>query len=113
MPFSRYNKSEDFFITDPSYEEYVGKKKLNFIKSIDFQKFKYPTVEQISQLTIASHIWSTSDKFFKLSEKYYKSPSYWWIIPYYNMRYLESDFTPGTIVYIPLPLEKFINFVGL
>lgn|SRR5574343_459669 len=113
MSYSRYNTSKEFILSNPAYQEYIQNKSLNFIRGVDFQNFKYPSVQQIQQLTVLPHIWSTSDKFSKLAQKYYKDSKFWWIIPFYNMKYLESDFEPGDVVYIPLPLEKFINFVGL
>lgn len=113
MGYSRYNSSKEFILSNPLYDEYLSDKRLNFIKGVDFLKFKYPSVQQIQQLSIHPHIWSSSDKFSKLAQKYYKDSKFWWIIPFYNMKYLESDFNLGDVVYIPLPLEKFINFVEL
>lgn len=50
-----------------------------------------------------------STKMYKLSNKYYGSPDYWWLIAWYNKKPTDSHFKVGDPVYIPLPFEKMIS----
>ena len=52
---------------------------------------KYPTVEEIRRFIVIRHIWSLGDRFYKLSHKHYGSSKYWWVLPWFNQKPLESD----------------------
>lgn len=111
MPLSRYNSITPIVLNDDSYFSILKERGINSINCVAINKLKYPTFEQQLQLNIQTHIWKTGDRFYKLSQKFYGSPAYWWVIPFFNLKPLEADFSSGDVVSIPLPLEKIINIL--
>ena len=69
------------------------------------------TKAQRSSLIKVQHIWKTGDKFYKLADRYYGNPNYWWIIAWYNHAPTEAHVKAGWPLLIPLPLEKIISYV--
>lgn len=75
------------------------------------------TINQSPFIRISS---STVDKYVewingksrldKLSQKYYGSPTFDWLILYANPEFIsEFDIVDGTIIRIPFPLDRVIN----
>ena len=58
-------------------------------------------------------IWTTGTKYFKLADQYYGDPQYWWVIAWYNLRPLDTDFNLGDIVIVPTPLEALLSGFNL
>jgi hypothetical protein len=71
---------------------------------------KHPTQDEMSRFLVIRHIWSLGDRFFKLSHEHYGDSKYWWIMPWFNQKPLESDFTIGDIIFIPKPLEEALTY---
>tara|TARA_Y100000296_G_C4945926_1_gene143811 strand:- start:23 stop:307 length:285 start_codon:yes stop_codon:yes gene_type:complete len=74
---------------------------------------EYPTVEEMHEFTITSHVWTQGDRFYKLSDYYYGDARVWWVIPWFNKRILESDYLLGDSILIPKPLELALTYFGL
>ena len=81
----------------------------------DFQQHsqKYPELSQIMNLDVKTEVWGVGTKYFKLAKDYYGSEEYWWVIAWYNLKPLETDFKPGDVVYIPTPLQDILSIYGL
>lgn len=75
--------------------------------------FKQLTTDEILDLQIETKIWTLGEKYFKLAQEYYGDPEYWWLIAWFNERPLETQFTPGDIVEIPLPLELILEYLDI
>ena len=58
-----------------------------------------------------NHIWKTGDRFYKLAEKYYSNPEYWWIIARYNQKPTEGHLRQGDVIVIPTPLDKLLEIL--
>ena len=107
---SRYRTRRLLKNNDESYATQVGNRKVNFIRHYSTPVLTYPTTAQLIELTIVNRIWKTGDKFYKLANTFYADPEYWWIIPWFNKKPLETDYAIGSIISIPLPLEKILTF---
>ena len=70
----------------------------------------YPTAEDMKEFNVLSHIWTTGDRLYKLANRYYGDPEYWWVLSWFNRKPLESDFKIGDVIHIPLPLEHVVSF---
>ena len=62
---------------------------------------------------VAKEIWTVGTKYFRLAKDYYGSEEYWWIIAWYNLKPLETDFKPGDVVYIPTPLQNILSIYNV
>jgi hypothetical protein len=76
-------------------------------------QFKQLSADEIEDLQIETKVWTVGEKYFKLAHEFYGDPEYWWVIAWFNERPLESQFTPGDIVEIPLPLELMLEYLDI
>ena len=107
---TRYDDRLSFNNAEPMYfEQIFVSRGLRYITQYVTPSFTNPTEEDISDLTVLSYIWSRGDRLYKLSNKYYGSPTYWWVIAWFNQKPLESDFKMGDVISIPLPLEDVLE----
>jgi hypothetical protein len=73
---------------------------------------KYPSVADISTLTVRTELWKVGDRLYKYADNYYNDPSKWWIIAWYNQKPTEAHFNLGDVVYIPTPLSQVMKLYG-
>lgn len=73
----------------------------------------YPTADQINTLTLVSHTWVISDKFYKLAHKHYGDSKLWWAIAWFNKTPTEAHLKPGDRIDIAFPLDALIAYYGL
>ena len=50
---------------------------------------------------MTEHVWSSYDKLFKLSNKYYGTPDLWWVIGIANSKPTDGHYSIGDVVLIP------------
>ena len=93
------------------YENFFEERDINYVVQYNTKFLRYPTVDQIKNLTRVQHVWKVGDRYYKLASQFYGNPRYWWIIAHYNKKPTEADLTVGDIIYIPTPLEKILNYV--
>jgi len=88
-----------------------NKRHAQIINQYDTPIFRYPSVEEISELQIIEVIWSSNTRLYKLASQYYNDPSLWWVISMFNKKPTEAHFKTGQTVYIPLPLEQVLRIM--
>ena len=108
MPKSRYDKNRIVTTTNSEHRDLLEKRGARFIDHYSFSSFKTLKIKDIANINIVTHTWESSDRFFKLANKYYGDPTYWWIISYFNNKPLETDLNLGDTVEIPVPLERIL-----
>jgi len=84
-----------------------------YIKHYGTPDFKELTVEDVATLDVVSEEWTTGSKLFKFAHKYYGDSSMWWLIALFNEKPTDSHFSPGDVVYIPLPIERVLTLYGM
>ena len=94
-----------------SYNEQFKNRNVSFIHQYATAKLKYPSTEEITELTIIGHIWHTGDRFYKLAHEFYGDPRLWWVLAWYNQTPLESHVKLGDIVDIPMPLQRVLRML--
>jgi hypothetical protein len=115
MAISRYNNRIIRDNVDDSYtlSDILKKRGISSIEQFTTANLKYPDINEISNLEIKTEVWTVGTKYFKLSKNYYGSEEYWWVIAWYNLKPLETDFKPGDVVYIPTPLQDILSIYDL
>jgi len=108
----RYHKQKIFSNDSPAYKKYLKKRGISKIIQYDTPKLMHPTVEDAANFNSLNHIWTTGDRFYKLADKYYEDPEKWWIIALYNQRPTEFHVKLGDIIYIPVPLDAVLYYLG-
>jgi nucleoid-associated protein YgaU len=81
---------------------------------IHINQFTTPAFKEIKAEAIVSMkreqiIWGTGDKYWKLAQKFYGDPKYWWVIAWYNQKPTEAHVELGDIIFVPLPLERILT----
>lgn len=109
---SRYDNRDIVINDEEQYETTFKDRDVNFIRQYTTPKLKYPTAEEISQLNLIGHIWAIGDRFYKLAYQFYGDSELWWIIAQYNRLATESHISVGDTIYVPLPLNKILKFLG-
>jgi len=112
MP-SRYNTISIGINSTEKYSDFFKERNVNFIRQYFTPRLRHLTSGEISQLNIISHVINIGDRYSKLSEKYYGDPTLWWLIAWFNRKPTDAHLRVGAVVEIPLPLNKYISFLGL
>lgn len=108
---SRYDKIE---IIDNNFEEYNDLlRKKNLKKITQYSTFNFNELQNINDynLTIAYHRVEPFEKIFMISQKYYGSPEYGWLICYTNKLPNETRIKTGDVLRIYLPLPRLLELL--
>lgn len=112
MAFSRYKNTGTVFNDTEEHAETIGRRGLGFLRHHRSMKLKEITPEDSQRLVHKYHVWKQSDRFWKLSNKYYGDPGYWWVIARYNEQPTESHLDNGDTIVIPFPLQVTLRVMG-
>jgi len=111
MPISRYEDREIRINDHAQYEKLFEGRNINFIEQYMTPSMRDFSQEEINSLTIINHIWSTGDKFYKLSHRFYGHSELWWVIAWFNKTPTESHLKLGNTIYIPIPLDRVLGYL--
>ena len=105
----RYNNRKVFTNRDEIYQNSLEKRMRKQVRHYNTAKFAYPSSTDLSNITKVPHVWSVGDRFYKLAAKHYGTPTYWWVLAYFNQTPTEADLTLGDVMFIPFPLERVLR----
>lgn len=108
---SRYTDRKTGVNKNDQYEELFEDRNVKQIKQFRTPKLKYPSKEQIDNLTLVKYYWMTNDTYMKVAYKMYGNSSYWWIIAQFNRIPFEGDLRVGDTLFIPKPLARVLSMV--
>ena len=91
------------------YEQILTSKGIPFIDHYSTPHVFYPNPKTMKSMSIANHVWSLGDRFYKLSHSFYGSPKFWWVIAWFNNTPTESHVNLGDIIFIPTGLSEAIR----
>ena len=110
MAISRYNEREVITTNDSQYtlSSIFKKRGVTSIDNFASPQLNYLTSQDYVNILETTRIWGVGSKYFKLAKEFYDDEEYWWVIAWYNLKPLETDFNVGDVVYIPTPLEEIL-----
>jgi hypothetical protein len=112
MTYSRYSRREIFINKNRQYKNTFFKNRdVEQIPQYDVGRIGYPTPAEINSLTNDIRVWRATDTLYNLSNQYYGSPTYWWVIAWYNKKASEAEFTVGEQFFVPSPLEDVLGYI--
>jgi len=106
----RYRKMRSFINDSEMYDKTFEDRGIKQVSQYPTPKLKPLTPVQRSKIPTVDHVWTLGDKYYKLSQKYYGSPNYWWIIAQFNFAPTEAHLFQGRVLKIPVPLENIMRF---
>ena len=107
----RFTKRFTFVNSSGRYEDIFRRKGVRQVTQISTPRITSLTHAQVRTISEVSHVWKTGDRYYKLAEKYYGRPHYWWAIALYNNKPTEGHVKLGDTIRIPLPLEKYLGYL--
>ena len=108
----RYIKNKILENDKEAYRRYLKKRGIKKIIHHNTTKLKHPDLKDMENFDTINYIWKTGDRFFKLADKYYGDPTYWWVIALFNEKPTDCHVNSGDIVYVPHPLESVLYYLG-
>ena len=116
MAISRYSKTETQDLTDTDYKRVYADKfdnnRRKFIAKKATLSLEYPSFQEVLSYDYELHVWSLGDHYYKLAERFYGDPAYWWIIAWFNKKPTESHVNAGDIIRVPKPLGQILTDLG-
>ena len=110
---SRYNTTRIGVNDSPEYDKLFKERGIKRLEQYFTPKMNHLTADQISSLSVISHVWTTGDRFYKLAFDYYNDARLWWVIAWFNRTPTESDVKLGDMINIPTPANRVIELLGL
>ena len=110
---SRYFGRETFFNSDEFYESTFDERAVSGVKQYATPVLQHITKKQISSLRTIGHVWVTGDRYYKLAHDHYGNSSLWWVIAWFNKKPTEADVDYGDVIYVPHPIDKVLNYLGV
>jgi len=107
----RFGRRFKFTNNTKRYEDILYRKGVKQINQYSTPTILKPTAQQRKAISEVSHVWKTGDRYYKLAEKYYGRPRYWWAIALYNNKPTEGHVRKGDVIKIPLPLETYLRYL--
>lgn len=106
---NRYDKIQEIINNSEKYSTLFQNKKVNNI--LQFSSFDFGNLKDINLGNIDNllHIVQAHEKLYMISNKYYGSPDYGWLICYTNKLSNELLIFPGLPLKIYFPLDKVLE----
>lgn len=107
--FNRYIKSEQVINNQESYKNLLLQKKLDSIKQ--YSSFDFSKLNDLLKLDLdrTFHTVQPFEKIYNISQKYYGSPEFGWLICYTNRISSELSISIGQTLIIYLSLEQLLE----
>lgn len=109
--FNRYNKMQSIINNSNSYVDIFKQKNLSYIKQYGTYDFKNLKTIDTTNLELTIHVIQPFDKLYMISQKYYESPEYGWIILYTNKLSSELQLKVGSVLNIYFPLQGILELL--
>ena len=110
---SRYNTRRVGVNDSSQYKKLFKDRGVKKIEQYFTPQMQHLTADQIASLGTISHVWGTGDRFYKLAFDYYNDSRLWWVIAWFNRTPTEADLKLGDTIFIPTPVNRVIEMLGL
>lgn len=110
MP-NRYEDTKKILNNSQAYKEIFESKKIQNITQ--YSSFNFGNLKYIEDANVAKmvHTVKAGEKLYTISQNYYNSPDYGWLICYTNKISNETLIQPGLDIYIYFPLENILRIM--
>ena len=111
MAYSRYRNVPIFLNDNRDYQKaFYTQRDVNRISQYSVSRLIYPSAEVRGSLENVPLVWKATDTLYNISNQYYGSPEYWWVVAWYNQRASEAEFKVGDVYFVALPLEDVLGY---
>ena len=113
MSTRRYSGADKFINRNKIYKNILKDRGIKQVEQYATRNLTFPTKSQMQELNVIAHTWVYGDRYYKLAHEHYGDANLWWVIAFFNQQPTEVNLAFGTIIYIPHPLERIMNFYGV
>ena len=64
-------------------------------------------------ILVSDYVWKQNDSLHKLSQMFYNTYEYWWVIAWWNSYGVEADVKNGALLTIPINLTDALKVLGV
>lgn len=115
MAVSRMNNRNILSIdkTNEVYKKFLENRSINTANLYETPVYKLDDTQKDLNFYFKEESWKEGDRLYKLSQKYYNSTEYWWVIGMFNQKPTDHHYSIGDLVLVPYPLEEALEFIGV
>jgi len=95
----KYPNNIDLILNDDHYFSLIEKRGRKFLKIKQTKRFNNLSGMEVELMT--DHVWTKTDKLFRISLKYYGTMDFWWVIGMLNKKPTDGHYNIGDKLYIP------------
>lgn len=109
--FNRYNTYNVLVNNSQEYKPILDRKKINILRQ--YPTFSFNNLKNLKDYGISSTIHKVEpfDRLYLISQDYYNSPEYGWIILYTNGIKSELELSIGTYLNIYYPIDSLLGLL--
>jgi len=112
MAISRYTNRSKAINSKEQYKDTFEKRNVTFIEQHTTSNYENIDFSVIDRMGYKTHIWTSSDRAYRVANKYYGDPSLWWVIFRVNNIGSEADIEIGRELIIPNNLSIILTYLG-
>jgi len=110
---SRYSKQRPWNNRKQAYDWLrEGRHSPRSIRQYPTMVLRNPSVRDRALVETVTHIWSYSDRYYKLAYTYYGDARYWWVIAWWNALPTEAEVATGQVIEIPVNIQDGLRALG-
>ena len=109
--YNRFAKTQKIINNSDEYAEYFRQRNMKDLKQ--YSTFNFSNLKNIENqnLEVILHRFLPNEKLYNISQKYYNSPEFSWLICYTNRFPNELSISPNTLLKIYLPIESVLELL--
>ena len=110
--FNRYSKIQNFLNTSDNYSDLFMRKKINSLNQ--YYTYDFGNLQFLKQYNLERIVYTIQpfDKLYLISQNFYNSPEYGWLICYTNKKKSELEFKINDIISIYFPLQDLLELLS-
>lgn len=105
----KYKKQTTGKNSNPRYKDMFDKRGVPFIKQTRTMPF---TGLDFDTILVTDYVWKQKDSLHKLSQLFYNTFEYWWVIGLINKKPTDAHYSIGDIIQIPSNPELITDSIG-
>ena len=109
---SRYNSKEKVLNNNKDmYSKQFENRNINSVVQYKMDPLRHLNEREEGTISTISYNWNSSDRMWRLADRYYGDYKMWWVITQYNRIGSEMEIRPGQTILIPYPLSIVLQYM--
>ena len=105
----KYKKEKIAINNNPLYDEILKRRGQDTIRQK--RTFLFTGID-FDTILVTDYLYKQNDSLHKLSQMFYGTYEFWWVIAYVNQKPTDAHYTPGDIIKIPVNPTTIVDSIG-